>query len=66
MTPVWIRQSGKALENRGTSMKLAENTFRKRTVALKEKLGFDDYFRYYLATPQLNECDARRSLYEKL
>jgi hypothetical protein len=47
-------------------MKLAENTFRKRTEALKEKLGFDDYFRYYLATPQLNECDARRSLYEKL
>ena len=26
---------------------------------VKEKLGFNDYFRYYAATPQLNNCDAR-------
>ena len=26
---------------------------------LKENLGFDDYFRYSLATPQLNDCDAQ-------
>lgn len=26
---------------------------------LKENLGFDDFFRYYLATPQLNDCDAQ-------
>jgi hypothetical protein len=25
----------------------------------KENLGFDDYLRYYLATPQLNDCDAQ-------
>jgi hypothetical protein len=44
VTPVWIRQNGKALENRGTSMKLTENTFRKRTEALKEKPWFRRLF----------------------
>jgi hypothetical protein len=33
---------------------------------VKEKLGFDDYFRYYVATPQLNDCDAEEVTYEKL
>src|SRR5438445_8320391 len=31
------------------------------TEILKESLGFDDCFRYYWATPQLNDCDTRRS-----
>src|ERR1700730_6167944 len=26
-----------------------------------KNLGFYDYFRYYIATPQLNDCDTRRS-----
>jgi hypothetical protein len=25
---------------------------------LKENLGFEDYFRYYSRTPQLNDCYA--------
>jgi hypothetical protein len=44
VTAVWIRQNGKAIENRGTSMKLTENTFRKRTEAFKKKPWFRRLF----------------------
>jgi hypothetical protein len=44
VTAVWIRQNGKALGNRGTSMKLTGNTCRKRTEVFKEKPWFRRLF----------------------